>query len=181
MRGIHWSPVNSPHKGQWCGALMFSFICTWVNNWVIDLEAGEPSCSLWCYYNDANLFLKYIVLNDKWYPDQDAMMAMSQISSCPDMYSISKEICTRFCCALLCCGYAIVHNEFTWSIYPYFLGYTIPIHGLIGPIQLQLKHNPDNKIHGANMGPIWGRQDPGGPHVGLMNFAIWVKESLHDF
>ena len=31
-------------------------------------------------------------------------------------YSISQEICTRFCCALLCCGYAIVHNEFTWSI-----------------------------------------------------------------
>ena len=25
---------------------------------------------------------------------------------------------------------------------------------------------PDNKVHGANMGPIWGRQDPGGPHVG---------------
>ena len=23
------------------------------------------------------------------------------------------------------------------------------------------------------MGPIWGRQDPGGPHDGLMNFAIW--------
>ena len=34
-------------------------------------------------------------------------------------YSISQEICTRFCCALLCCGYAIVHNEFTWTIYPY--------------------------------------------------------------
>ena len=23
------------------------------------------------------------------------------------------------------------------------------------------------------MGPIWGRQDPGGPHVGPMKFAIW--------
>ena len=23
------------------------------------------------------------------------------------------------------------------------------------------------------LGPIWGRQDPGGPHVGPMNFAIW--------
>ena len=23
------------------------------------------------------------------------------------------------------------------------------------------------------MGPIWGRQDPGGPHVGPINFAIW--------
>ena len=32
---------------------------------------------------------------------------------------------------------------------------------------------PDNKVHGAYMGPIWGRQDPGGPHVGPMNFAIW--------
>ena len=33
--------------------------------------------------------------------------------------------------------------------------------------------NPDSKVHGANMGPIWGRQDPDGPHVGPMNFAIW--------
>ena len=33
--------------------------------------------------------------------------------------------------------------------------------------------NPDNKVHGATMGPIWGRQDPDGPYVGLMNFAIW--------
>ena len=33
---------------------------------------------------------------------------------------------------------------------------------------------PDNKFHGANMGPIWGRQDPGGPHFGPMNFDIWV-------
>ena len=33
---------------------------------------------------------------------------------------------------------------------------------------------PDSKVHGANMGPIWGRQDPGGPHVGPMNFAIRV-------
>ena len=33
---------------------------------------------------------------------------------------------------------------------------------------------PDSKVHGANMEPIWGRQAPGGPHVGTMNFAIWV-------
>ena len=24
------------------------------------------------------------------------------------------------------------------------------------------------------MGPIWGRQDPGGPHVGPVNFVIWA-------
>ena len=32
----------------------------------------------------------------------------------------------------------------------------------------------DSKVHGANTGPIWGRQGPGGPHVGPMNLAIWV-------
>ena len=30
----------------------------------------------------------------------------------------------------------------------------------------QNKNYPDSKVLGANMGPIWGRQDPGGPHVG---------------
>ena len=33
--------------------------------------------------------------------------------------------------------------------------------------------DPDSKVYGANMGPIWGRQDPGGAHVGPMNFDIW--------
>ena len=31
VRGIHRSPVNSPHKGQWRGALIFSLICIWIN------------------------------------------------------------------------------------------------------------------------------------------------------
>ena len=31
---------------------------------------------------------------------------------------------------------------------------------------------PDSKVNGANMGSIWGRQDPGGPQNGPMNFAI---------
>ena len=32
-----------------------------------------------------------------------------------------------------------------------------------------LKGNPHSKVHGAVMGPIWGRQGPGGPHVGPLN------------
>ena len=34
-------PVNSPHKGQWRGALMFSLICVWINHWVNNREAGD--------------------------------------------------------------------------------------------------------------------------------------------
>ena len=38
---------------------------------------------------------------------------------------------------------------------------------------------PDSKVHGANMGPTWGRQDPGGAHVGPMNIVIW--DAIHLF
>ena len=40
-RGIQWSPVNSPHKGQWRGALMFYLICSWINDWVNNRGAGD--------------------------------------------------------------------------------------------------------------------------------------------
>ena len=39
--GIHRSPVNSPHKGQWRGALMFILICARINGWVNNREAGD--------------------------------------------------------------------------------------------------------------------------------------------
>ena len=39
VRGIHRSPVNSPQKGQWRGALIFSLI--WINGWVNNREAGD--------------------------------------------------------------------------------------------------------------------------------------------
>ena len=33
-------------------------------------------------------------------------------------------------------------------------------------------------VHGAYMGPNWGQQDPGGPHVGPMNLANWDDQML---
>ena len=41
VRGIHRSPVNSRHKGQWRGALVFCLICAWINGWVNIREAGD--------------------------------------------------------------------------------------------------------------------------------------------
>ena len=41
VRGIHRSPVNSPHRGQWRGHLMFSLICTLINSWVNNGKAGD--------------------------------------------------------------------------------------------------------------------------------------------
>ena len=39
--GIHRSPVNSLHKGQWCTALMFSLICARANGWANNRDSGN--------------------------------------------------------------------------------------------------------------------------------------------
>ena len=41
------------------------------------------------------------------------------------------------------------------------------------------RYTPDSKIHGANVGPTWGRQDPGEHHVGHMNFAILAQITIY--
>ena len=41
MQGIHRWPVNSPHKVQRRGVLMFSLICAWINGWVNNDDAGD--------------------------------------------------------------------------------------------------------------------------------------------
>ena len=41
VRRNHRSPVNSPHKGQWRGAFIFSLICARLNLWVNNREAGD--------------------------------------------------------------------------------------------------------------------------------------------
>ena len=41
LRGIHRSPVNSPQKGQWRGALMFPLISVWTNGWVNSRGVGD--------------------------------------------------------------------------------------------------------------------------------------------
>ena len=50
-RGIHHSLVNSPHKGKWRGALMFSLICAWINGWINNHEAAYLRCH--CAHYDA--------------------------------------------------------------------------------------------------------------------------------
>ena len=41
VRGIYRSPVNSLHKCQWRGALIFSFTCAWINSWVNNRGTGD--------------------------------------------------------------------------------------------------------------------------------------------
>ena len=58
VRGIHRSQVNSPHKGQWRGALMFSLIDAWTNGWVNNRDAGSFRSHLAHY--DVTVMMTYV-------------------------------------------------------------------------------------------------------------------------
>ena len=44
VRGIQWSPVNLPHKGESRGALIFPLIYAWINVWANNREADDLRC-----------------------------------------------------------------------------------------------------------------------------------------
>ena len=151
VRGIHRSPVNSPHKGQWRGALMFSLICVWINGWVnngeaCDLRRHRPhydvivmSCFWVTYLPSHKPQIEYV------YPGRVAL---------PNIWKGRRKTTAwqpagRFNTRCVCVCYDNIFQKF--------------------------QSHPDSKVHGANMGPIWGRQDPGGPHVGPLNLAIWAR------
>ena len=51
LLGIHWTPLDYPHKGQWLGALMDYLICAWTNGWANNRDAGDLRHNL--THNDA--------------------------------------------------------------------------------------------------------------------------------
>ena len=63
VRGIHRSPVNSLHKGQWRRTLMFSLICAWTNGWANHRNAGD----LWRHRVPYDVTIMYSVrLTPPW-------------------------------------------------------------------------------------------------------------------
>ena len=52
-------------------------------------------------------------------------------------------------------------------------GFVVTMHKEV--CQQEVSISPDSKVYGVCMGPTWGRQEPGGPHVGPTNLALWVS------
>ena len=68
VRAIHRSPMDSPHKSQWRGALMFSLICAWINVWANNLDmwfdvTSFPFFNIWaCMGRGLVKFTTYICI-----------------------------------------------------------------------------------------------------------------------
>ena len=63
VQGIPRSPVNSPHKDQWNGALVFSLICVWTNTWPNNGDAGDLRRHHTHFYVTATLALLLTWIN----------------------------------------------------------------------------------------------------------------------
>ena len=70
VRGIHRSPVNFPHKGQWRGALVFSLIFVWIIGWVNNREAGNLR-RYRAYYDVSVITLSWSIICIDWYTPND--------------------------------------------------------------------------------------------------------------
>ena len=69
VRRIHRSPVNSQHKGQWRGALMFSLICAPINGWVNNRECRDLRCCRAHYDVNVMCFISADLIVFIWYID----------------------------------------------------------------------------------------------------------------
>ena len=87
--GIHRSLVNSPHKGQWRGALMFSLICTRINGWVNNGEAGD----LRRYRVHYDVIVMYLGFHH-WHWGQAYDMMTS--SSNGNIFRVTGHLCREF-------------------------------------------------------------------------------------
>ena len=108
VRGIHRSPVNPPHKGQWRGALMFPLICVWITGWVNNREAGDLRCCR-AHYDVTIMF------GHSW-------EIMKPGHNLHMYHAVSRKSCIWFCWVLRSFSYIFIIVGFMWIIHPYFSG-----------------------------------------------------------
>ena len=192
VRGIHWSPVNSLHKGQWYWALMFSLICAWINGWVNNRDAGDlrrhrghydvrvmnstaRNIPRWNFNSETKyiiswncFYLFFSKFNLRW----ASMFDLAPIS--PMILATNTQIRLRHSpetMKLIFVSQSALHESFHLDKVSKWI---------VDDIKLLLARNKyvvppaskDSKVHGANMGLIWGLSAPDEPHVGPMNLAI---------
>ena len=97
VRGIHRSPVNSPHKGQWRRVLMFSLISAWINAWVNNRMAGDLR------RHNAHCDIT-VMIQRNCLSSSNLIKILFCRHSIPDNY-IATNVCTYHCsCAVISCA-----------------------------------------------------------------------------
>ena len=135
VRGIHRSRVNSSHKGQWRGVLMFTLICAWINGWVNNREAGDlrrhrarydvivmvfrniHSVGRFCPRKTWFQFrwLKGYIYSSSWYHHQIGSISLSHC------YHIFPWLCPWYVCYIIFCHLLYIHSGKTGILFSLLL------------------------------------------------------------
>ena len=119
--GIHWWPVNSPHKGQWRGALMF-LIRARINGWINNGEAGDLRRRHVHY--DVIVMLNAPFCNRKVYIFVTKWHTVGYVSnSMWDLWDGSKRWQINFVQVMACC-----QKDWNWWWQPSTSPYVSPGH-----------------------------------------------------
>ena len=103
VRGIHRSTGNSPHKGQWRGALIFSLICAWLNGWTNNRDGGD----LRRHRAPLDVIVvTYLlrIISTKWWEMQITIYFTSKQPSISRNIHILSVSCTFAMCCLNACA-----------------------------------------------------------------------------
>ena len=148
--------------------------CLWVNHFFKCCMPGQ-------FYHSLQLGVLLSFYAHNWL-DPDLLLSGSQkfhsavarqmhrCSCCPDASTLATlaDAGTSYDRRLICDH--DINDGQTWALYVYRTG------NLRADVYLQNNnntcHNPDSRVHGANMGSTWVLSAPDGPHVGPMNLAI---------
>ena len=100
--GIHRSPVNSSHRGQWRGAWMFSLICAWINGWVNNRDAGDLRrhrphnyvTVMWIYFCVAsdNNFFKISTYPFQWHKIAMSDWVNDYFAKWPHFFQVTSSV-----------------------------------------------------------------------------------------
>ena len=109
--------MNYPHKGQWCGALMFSLICAWINGWVNNREVGV--------FRRHRAHCDVTVMSNAVHPMTNARFYLIVVRLLPS-YRITCNICHEIWTQLYytsfmfyCYCYHFVYYDYYYSYYWY--------------------------------------------------------------
>ena len=170
VRGIHRWPVDSPHKGlvtrkmfPFDDVIMLKTESLWWQRWQIwyhvgmTTTAGDARWQTWRHddfrFSVYTLFIPLII------------------------YKVLLCIVLFYVC------YIMIPRGFMQFMHPSIT--TLKVASIASgqsadcpsASEAALKDISKHPWYGANMGPVWGRQDPGGPHIGPMKFDIW--DTIH--
>ena len=102
--GIHRLLVNSPHKGQWCGALIVSLSCAWINGWVNNRGAGDLKLDR-AHYDNIIILWQFIDPNN---------LVKSCIFQAAQFHHVKEQHVFQLCAL---CYFSIFNEKFhVWNI-----------------------------------------------------------------